>query len=112
MLFRSISFEDPSLRAFTDPESGQTRLAGMGVLHLEVAVDKLARDHPDAILRAALHEWDRRTDCDRPEFLPTVLGDVVKRSRAAPSTIGKPTQKALGWEQAGAELLAEMEGPQ
>ena len=40
-----ISFEDPSLRAFTDPESGQTRLAGMGVLHLEVAVDKLARDH-------------------------------------------------------------------
>lgn len=79
---------------------------------LAVQVDKLARDHPDAILRAALHEWDRRTDCDRPEFLPTVLGDVVKRSRAAPSTIGKPTQKALGWEQAGAELLAEMEGPQ
>ena len=40
-----LLFEDPSLRAWFDGESGQTRLRGMGLLHLEVAIDKLARDH-------------------------------------------------------------------
>jgi elongation factor G len=40
-----LLFEDPSLRAWVDSESGQTRLRGMGPLHLEVAVDRLARDH-------------------------------------------------------------------
>ncbi|MBL8611993.1 MAG: elongation factor G [Myxococcales bacterium] len=44
-----LLFEDPSLRAFFDAESGQTRLRGMGLLHLEVAVDKLARDHKVAV---------------------------------------------------------------
>jgi elongation factor G len=42
-------FEDPSLRAWVDAESGQTRLRGMGLLHLEVAVEKLARDHRVAV---------------------------------------------------------------
>jgi elongation factor G len=40
-----LLFEDPSLCAWVDAESGQTRLRGMGQLHLEVAVDRLARDH-------------------------------------------------------------------
>ncbi|MBO3749928.1 elongation factor G [Streptosporangiaceae bacterium NEAU-GS5] len=33
--------EDPSLTVRTDPETGQTVLAGMGELHLEVAVEKI-----------------------------------------------------------------------
>ncbi|MGW0732457.1 elongation factor G [Streptomyces sp. NPDC002851] len=37
--------EDPSLRVRTDPETGQTVLSGMGELHLEVAVERLRRDH-------------------------------------------------------------------
>lgn len=37
--------EDPSLVVRTDPETGQTLLAGMGELHLEVAVEKVRRDH-------------------------------------------------------------------
>jgi elongation factor G len=40
-----LSFDDPSLYARVDEESGETRLRGMGSLHLEVAVDKLLRDH-------------------------------------------------------------------
>jgi elongation factor G len=44
-----LLFEDPSLRAWVDAESGQTRLRGMGLLHLEVAVDRLARDHRVAV---------------------------------------------------------------
>jgi elongation factor G len=37
--------DDPTLRARTDPETGQLILSGMGELHLEVAVHKLERDH-------------------------------------------------------------------
>ncbi|KRV50669.1 elongation factor G [Wenjunlia vitaminophila] len=37
--------EDPSLTVRLDPETGQTLLSGMGELHLEVAVEKVRRDH-------------------------------------------------------------------
>ena len=61
---------------------------------LAVQVTKLAREqHPDALIREALTEWDRREDCTRPEYLPTVLGDLVKRSRAAPGNNGRPAHK-------------------
>ncbi|MEU3947531.1 elongation factor G [Streptomyces sp. NPDC029526] len=40
-----ITEEDPSLVVRTDPESGQTVLSGMGELHLEVAVEKVRREH-------------------------------------------------------------------
>jgi elongation factor G len=36
--------EDPSLNVREDPESGQTHLAGMGELHLEIARDRLIND--------------------------------------------------------------------
>ncbi len=37
--------EDPALVVRTDAETGQTVLSGMGELHLEVAVEKVRRDH-------------------------------------------------------------------
>ncbi|MFJ8552434.1 elongation factor G [Streptomyces sp. NPDC093676] len=37
--------EDPSLALRADPETGQTVLSGMGELHLEVAVERIRRDH-------------------------------------------------------------------
>ncbi|MGW6500469.1 GTP-binding protein [Nonomuraea angiospora] len=40
-----LAEEDPSLAVRTDAETGQTLLSGMGELHLEVAVDKLRREH-------------------------------------------------------------------
>ncbi|MGP3965478.1 elongation factor G [Nonomuraea sp. 3N208] len=40
-----LAEEDPSLTVRSDAETGQTLLSGMGELHLEVAVEKLRRDH-------------------------------------------------------------------
>ncbi len=37
--------EDPTFRVNSDPETGQTIIAGMGELHLEVIVDRLMREH-------------------------------------------------------------------
>lgn len=36
--------EDPTLKVSTDPETGQTILAGMGELHLEIIVDRMMRE--------------------------------------------------------------------
>jgi len=40
---------DPSLRVESDPETGQTLLAGMGQLHLEIAVERLETEHRVAV---------------------------------------------------------------
>lgn len=39
-----LSGEDPSLRLSVDEETGQTTIAGMGELHLEIIVDRLKRE--------------------------------------------------------------------
>jgi elongation factor G len=40
-----LAGEDPSLRLSTDEETGQTKIAGMGELHLEIIVDRLKREY-------------------------------------------------------------------
>ena len=39
-----LAEEDPTFRAYTDEETGQTIIAGMGELHLEIIVDRLLRE--------------------------------------------------------------------
>ena len=39
-----LAHEDPSLRVHTDEETGQTILAGMGELHLEIIIDRMFRE--------------------------------------------------------------------
>jgi elongation factor G len=41
---QKLAYEDPSFRAYTDEETGQTIIAGMGELHLEIIVDRLRRE--------------------------------------------------------------------
>jgi len=39
-----LTQEDPTFKVFTDPETGQTIISGMGELHLEIVVDRLLRE--------------------------------------------------------------------
>ena len=39
-----LAEEDPTFKAHTDPDTGQTIIAGMGELHLEIIVDRLLRE--------------------------------------------------------------------
>ncbi|WP_412026489.1 elongation factor G [Deinococcus yunweiensis] len=42
---QKLAEEDPTFRVETDQESGQTTIAGMGELHLEILVDRLKREY-------------------------------------------------------------------
>ena len=44
MAIAKLVQEDPSLHVSTDPDTGQTILAGMGELHLEIIVDRMQRE--------------------------------------------------------------------
>ncbi|MEM9691327.1 MAG: elongation factor G [Myxococcota bacterium] len=39
-----LAYEDPSFRSYTNEDTGQTLIAGMGELHLEIIVDRLRRE--------------------------------------------------------------------
>lgn len=40
-----LAEEDPTFRTYTDPDTGQTIIAGMGELHLEIIVDRMLREY-------------------------------------------------------------------
>jgi len=66
-----LSEEDPTFRVRTDEETGQTIIAGMGELHLEIIVDRLMR------------EFNVNANVGRPQV-------------AYRETIGQPVQKVEG----------------
>jgi elongation factor G len=69
MALIKLATEDPSFRVFTDQDTGQTIIAGMGELHLEIKVDILTRTYkvqanvgkPQVAYRETINkkvEWD------------------------------------------------------
>mgnify|MGYP003382416838 CR=1 FL=1 len=68
-----LAAEDPSFRVKTDEESGQTIIAGMGELHLDILVDRMRREfkveanvgapqvaYRETITRAAEHDYTHK----------------------------------------------------
>ena len=53
MAIAKLVQEDPTLQGSTDPETGQTILAGMGELHLEIIVDRMQREFNVAPMSAS-----------------------------------------------------------
>jgi elongation factor G len=66
-----LSDEDPTFRVHTDEDTGQTLIAGMGELHLEIIVDRLLR------------EFSVDANVGRPQV-------------AYRETVGRPVQKIVG----------------
>ena len=44
IVLQKLAEEDPTFRCYTDEETGQTIIAGMGELHLEIIVDRMLRE--------------------------------------------------------------------
>ena len=74
-----LAMEDPSFSVKTDEESGQTLIAGMGELHLEIIVDRLRR------------EWKVDANIGRPQvaYRETVTKTVKVEHRFVRQTGGR-----------------------
>lgn len=44
LAMQRLAEEDPTFKVYSDPETGQTLISGMGELHLEILVDRLTRE--------------------------------------------------------------------
>jgi len=94
-----LAEEDPTFRVKTDPESGETLIAGMGELHLEVIVDRMVR------------EFKVAANVGRPQvsYRETIRRDANGNGRFVRQTGGKgqyghvilklePNEKGAGYE--------------
>ncbi len=60
--------EDPTLRCEVDPESGETILAGMGELHLEVYIERMKREYAAQVISSPPQVAYRETVTQRADF--------------------------------------------
>ncbi len=94
-----LSEEDPTFRVHTDPESGETLIAGMGELHLDVLVDRMVR------------EFKVAANIGKPQvsYRETIRRKATGNGRFVRQTGGKgqyghvvldlePTEKGAGYE--------------
>ncbi|HSW09566.1 MAG TPA: elongation factor G [Bacillota bacterium] len=94
-----LSEEDPTFRAHTDPETGQTIISGMGELHLSIIVDRLLR------------EFRVEADVGKPQvaYRETITRRARAEGRYVRQTGGRgqyghvmlevePMLRATGWE--------------
>jgi elongation factor G len=80
-----LAAEDPSFRAHTDEESGQTIISGMGELHLEIIVDRLRR------------EWKVEANVGAPQvaYRETITETVKAEGRYIKQTGGRGSVRPL-----------------
>jgi elongation factor G len=76
---RKLADEDPTFRIKTDEETGETIIAGMGELHLEILVDRMKR------------EFNVTADVGKPQvaYRETILGSSEAEGKYIKQTGGK-----------------------
>ena len=83
MAIQKLVQEDPTLRVNTDPDTGQTILAGMGELHLEIIVDRMQREFNVGRQRRQAAGGLSR---DHPRQQPSTITRTRSRPAAAANT--------------------------
>lgn len=119
LALEKLQWEDPTFRVREDGETGQTILAGMGELHLEVVADRLSRDfgvniktgRPQVVYRETVKRSIERREVFRREVDGKVQsGEILLRisplERGAGLRIVMPDPLASNLTAGLSELLA------
>ena len=100
MALVKLAEEDPTFKTYTDQQTGQTIIAGMGELHLEIIVDRLMREFkveatvgkPQVAYRED-HPQGRQGRGDAMCVRPAAMASsVTAGSRSNPSSPAKATR--------------------
>jgi elongation factor G len=99
LALQRLAEEDPTFRVHTDEESGQTRIAGMGELHLDVLVDRMVRE-----FKVAANVGGRASPTGRRSAAPprataaTSSRPAARASTAMSSSRIEPNEPGKGYE--------------
>jgi elongation factor G len=97
--------EDPTLRCEVDPESGETLLAGMGELHLEVYIERMKREYNAEVISSPPQVAYRETLTQRADYNYT-----HKKQTGGSGQYGKVIGYIEPWADGDFEFLDETFG--
>ena len=100
LALQRLAEEDPTFRVHTDEESGQTRIAGMGELHLDVLVDRMVREFKVAANVGRPRVSYRETIRARARRATTATSSrpAARASTATSSSRSSRTSQGAGYE--------------
>ena len=94
-----LAEEDPTFKVYTDEETGQTIIAYMGELHLQIIVDRLLREFKVEANVGAPQVAYKETITKKVDQGPgTPASPVVPASTATSRSLSEPNEPGKGYE--------------